>query len=206
MVAVTPLPNARRRLIDISFAEALEDDAESGGQRSDELVEAATYWRRAGDHERARRALLGAVDADDGTGFFDAKAAYAAYLMLRGLREHADELFAGLLHSHSTREETYLSAACAYAHDGRPRMAMRWANVGLQRLVPHGFPRDFAGGDPGYELLRFRRSLRQRLGEPADALDEVFDQALHRGHELSEHIRAVRRQAGAPAADTPDTA
>ena len=185
------------RELDIVYAEALEDDAELGGQRCDDLVEAASYWRRAGEHDRARRALLAAVDADDGTGFSDPRASYAEYLMARGSETEADRLFTGLLHSGSTREQTYLAAATAYAGARRIREAIRWTNVGIQRVAPDGFEPDLAGGDPGYELLALRRGLRRGLGAPADALDEQFDAAVRRGDQLRDRIRRLREPASA---------
>ncbi|WP_344678900.1 hypothetical protein [Saccharopolyspora taberi] len=182
------------RRLDVVYAEALEDDAELGGQRCDDLVEAASYWRRAGEHERAERALLAAVAADDGRGFFDPKATYAEFLMANGRQAEADRLFAELLRSRSTREQTYLAAATAYSRARRTREALRWTNVGVQRLAPDGFEPDFGGGDRGYELLALRRELRRGLGAPADALDELFDAATRRGDELRDRIRRLRQR------------
>src|SRR5437763_1718882 len=92
----------------IEYAEALEADAEDSGERCDDLVEAASYWRMAGEPDRERRALLTAIEADDGQSLFDARAAYGQFLMHQGETDAAEELFGELLHENSLREQTYL--------------------------------------------------------------------------------------------------
>lgn len=180
-----------RRRLAASCAAALEADAEEGGNRCDDLVEAAAYWRTAGEPERERRALLAAMAADDGRGFFDARAAYGEFLMAYGHRAEAEQLFAELIHQPSSREQTYLNAAGAFSEAGQPRQALRWLNIGIQRLAP--VEAHLAGGDAGYELLRLRRQLRHRLGEPPDGLDSAFEALRRRKHEMLARIDQLRR-------------
>lgn len=189
-----PSHDRDRRRLAATCAEALEADAEEGGGRCDDLVQAASYWRAAGRPERERRTLLAAVEADDGRGFFDARSAYGEFLMAYGHNAAAEALFAELLHQQSAREQTYLNAAGAFEEAGQHRQALRWLNVGIHRLVPHiADPgTDLAGGDAGYELLHVRRRLRRILGEPPDALDEIFDDSQRRGNEVLTRIQHLR--------------
>ncbi|GAB3283187.1 tetratricopeptide repeat protein [Parasphingorhabdus pacifica] len=190
----------RRRLAAVCAA-ALEADAKEAERRCDDLVEAASYWRVAGEPAREHAALVAAMAADDGRGFFDARAAYGEFLMAHGHHAEAEHLFAELLHLHSGREQTYLNAAGAFEEAGQHALALRWLNVGIDQIIGPlsrhspgtGSPIDLAGGDPGYELLRVRHRLRRRLGWPLDVPDAVFEGLEHRGREISARIRELRR-------------
>lgn len=177
------------------YAEALEADADVSGARCDDLVEAASYWRMADKPDREEQALLAAVDADTGNCLFDPRAAYGDFLMHQGRTDEAEKLFAEVLHGGSLREQTYMCAAHAFAHAGRSREALRWFNVGAQRLFPDlaEIEYDLAMGDNGFELLRERDILRRELGEPTDAVDEAFAWAMRRGAEVLHNIEDIQR-------------
>lgn len=175
----------------IAFAKALEEDAEISGEASDDLVEAAGYWHQAGEHEREHAALRNAIEADDGHGLLDARASFADFLMKHGESQQADELFTTLLHEHSQREETYLCAAYAYRDAQRPAEALRWLNVGAQRLFPEP-DRELARGDNGYELLLVRRDLRESMGLEADTFDELHKASVRRGDAVLDAIHEIQ--------------
>jgi hypothetical protein len=105
-------------------------------------------------------------------------------------------VLADLMRGGSQREQTYLCAAHAYLRTGRSRAALRWLNIGVQRLFPDfgKIATDLAMGDNGFELLRERSTLRRQLGETADAVDEAFDSAVRHGDEVLHTIEDLREQ------------
>lgn len=161
----------------IARAEELEADAEHSGERTDDLVEAASYWRNAHEPERERAALLAAIDADTGESLFDPRATYAEMLMRRAQRTAADELLNELMGDLDAREHTYIAASAAYQHAGDTAAALRWLNIGIGRLIPDATDPDAELGvhDKGVELLRMRREIRTDLGEQPDDLDRALD-------------------------------
>ncbi|MGW0894792.1 SEC-C metal-binding domain-containing protein [Saccharopolyspora sp. NPDC002578] len=161
----------------IARAEELEADAEHSGERTDDLVEAASYWRNAHEPDRERAALLAAIDADSGDSLFDPRATYAEMLMRRGQRAEADALLNELMDDLTAREHTYIAASTAYQHAGDTAAALRWLHIGIGRLIPDVTDPDADLGvdDPGVELLRMRREIRTGLGEQPDDLDRALD-------------------------------
>ncbi len=161
----------------IERAEALEADAENSGERTDDLVEAADYWRTAHEPERERAALLAAIDADTGESLFDPRATYAEMLMRLGERAEADRLLNELMGDLNSREHTYIAASGAYQHAGDTATALRWLHIGITRLIPDATDpeTELAVNDDGVELLRIRREIRTDLGQPPDELDHALD-------------------------------
>ncbi|MCI2423173.1 SEC-C domain-containing protein [Saccharopolyspora sp. K220] len=184
--------DAQRRL-HIEYAEALEADAETSGEKCNDLVEAADYWHSAGEHEREERALLAAVEADDGNNVLSGPAAHGKFLLTHGRRAEAEERFARLLREGSNCEWAYVEASMAYQLVDEPQEALRWLNIGVNRFVPD-LDVELEMGDVGFELLRERSLLRRELELPKDGLDDLFDQLTEHGRQISEQIKDIKRR------------
>ena len=185
---------------DRTYAQALEDDAEFGDEPCNDLVEAAGFWHEAGDHERERSALARAYELDDDTGVLSGRGAYIAHLITHGRAAEAEPLLETERRSPSQVEFTYSDIAHAYAAIGGREQALRWLNIGINRLVPDLHPDlEMRRDDPGYELLLDRAELRAEAGLPPDATDEAFEQirsmSLAESEQLAEIIREAKQEA-----------
>ncbi|MFB9570185.1 SEC-C metal-binding domain-containing protein [Saccharopolyspora hordei] len=184
---------ARKRALDVECAEALEADAQTSGERCDDLVEASAYWHAAGEHEREERALRTAAEVDDDHNVLSGRAALATFLLTHGRREEGERALARLLHEGSECEWAYGEAAAGHERTGRPREALRWLNVGVSRFVPD-LDDVLEVGDPGYDLLAERARLRRRTGLPPDAYDELHARSAERAHAVYAQIEEIRRR------------
>ncbi|MFC7341273.1 SEC-C metal-binding domain-containing protein [Saccharopolyspora griseoalba] len=190
--------DAERRKRDREYARALEEDAELGDEPCNDLVEAAGYWHEAGEHEQERAALARAREIDPDTGPLSGRGAYIAHLITHGRAEEAAPLLEAERRSPSQVEFAYSDISQAYAAIGDHQRALRWLNIGINRLVPDLHPDlDMSRGDPGYELLRARSELRAENGLPPDAIDEFFAQVDRRAEDGAAQIAEIMR--GAPA-------
>ncbi|MER7013970.1 SEC-C domain-containing protein [Saccharopolyspora sp. NPDC000359] len=194
-----PSTEARQRQLNIEYAEALEADAETSGQRCDDLVEAAGYWHFAEEHEREERALATAAEIDDGHNVLSGRAAHASFLLTHGRTEEGERAMAQLMREGSECPWAYGEAAAGYHAIGNHQEALRWLNIGVQRFVPD-VDAEVEVGDPGFELLRERAELRHELGLPEDQYDEVLVRSEERAHEVYAQIEEVSRQQHAAAA------
>ncbi|MGP4021095.1 SEC-C domain-containing protein [Saccharopolyspora sp. 5N708] len=182
--------DAQRRL-HIEYAEALEADAETSGEKCNDLVEAADYWHFAGEHQREERALLAAVEVDDDNNVLNGPAAHAKFLLTHGRRSEAEQRFARLLREGSNCEWAYVTASLAYQLIDEPQEALRWLNIGVNRFVPR-LDAELEMGDVGFELLRQRNLLRRELDLPKDGLDDVFDRLTEHGRRIGEQIKDIK--------------
>ncbi|KAA5836843.1 SEC-C domain-containing protein [Saccharopolyspora hirsuta] len=188
-----PPTEARRRQLNIEYAEALEADAEISGQRCDDLVEAAGYWHFAEEHEREEQALATAAEIDDGHNVLSGRAAYASFLLTHGRLEEGERAMAQLMREGSECPWAYGEAAAGYHAIGAQQEALRWLNIGVQRFIPD-VDAAVEVGDPGFELLRERAELRRELGLPQDQYDELHARSQERSHEVYAQIEEVSRQ------------
>lgn len=167
-------------------AEAMRAEAEAEQypeSRADCLLEAAEYWARAGDHERALSLLrpliaeggedaeyarVNAADIAFGTG--DTEQGYAELAALRAARPRHDgpcQLAAELL-----------------AERGDLAGALEWYNMAVARLSDADLE-EVALSSAGYltagMVLAGRAAMRSQLGFPPDDLDQLAPEPGRRG-------------------------
>jgi len=157
------------------IAEELEAELEDyPDERGQILTEAAEYWHRAGQHDRAIALLTEAVTLggeDGGT----ARVALADVLFDLG---RGDEAHA---HLHALRQQRppspgpYHLAAELLEDRGEYQHALTWINMAVSRLTDQEMSdrhHEFAALSYANHVLARRRSIRQTMSLPADELDE----------------------------------
>lgn len=159
-------------------ARALEALATDGGAlRAEALVLAGEVWERSGDDERAEAAFRAAV-ADGGVAGIDARTSLGAFLLERGRREEAVELFEAARRARPEDTTIYEVTGECFEAVGDLEAALRWFNLGYTRVESSG---------RGAYLLSGRARVRRALGLPPDALDRQDDQQRRTFRDWLEH-------------------
>lgn len=137
---------------------------------ADLLVAAAFHLREVGDAEQEITTLQAAVDAD-GDAAPDTRVWLHGALLHAGRLEQADELATEIRRSRTSDPDVYDVVGGAYEDVGDLETAHRWLTMGLTRLSRR---------EPGTvseealtRLTLSRSRVRQELGHPPDAVDEL---------------------------------
>jgi tetratricopeptide (TPR) repeat protein len=143
-------------------------------ERGQILTEAAEYWHRAGDHDRAIELLTDAVSlgGEDGG---NARVTLAEVLFDLGRAEEGRAQLGVLRQQRPSSPMPYHLAAELLEERGEHQQALTWFNMAISRLSDEelgdlhhefGFP-SYAG-----HLLAGRRRVRRAVGLPPDELDD----------------------------------
>jgi hypothetical protein len=150
--------------------------AEFPEQRGMLLIEAALAWRRAGQSQRATQ-LIDEVIATGGEDGCYARVQRVEFCLDDDAWPQAEAQLAILAHEPSLHEGHCTLIAELLIEHHRLQAAARWYDRGLARLTPQTLraitgPRGFTQLS-ALAMLRGRRDLRSRLGQPPDATDEL---------------------------------
>jgi tetratricopeptide (TPR) repeat protein len=160
----------------VEMAKALEAEAdEYPDQRGEILLEAAEVWARAGHFDRAERLLTDVIDAGGEDGCF-ARVELAELFLKRERTDEAHAQFAALAHDPALHDGHCTVAAELLAELGNLEESLRWYDRAVARLTPDEI--EAVRGPDGWIhtaalMLGARRDIRERLGLPPDAMDEI---------------------------------
>jgi tetratricopeptide (TPR) repeat protein len=149
-------------------------DAEPG-LRAEALLQAAGLLEHAGDEVRAEAALRRAVSEDrgDAESFVEPRATLGSFLLDRGRRDEARDLFEQARNAHPDEASVYEIAGEAWEAAGDLQEALRWFNLGYTRTEHLGHATFLRTG---------RWRIRQALEMPQDALDREDESERARLH------------------------
>lgn len=141
------------------------------------LCDAAQHWHNAGGADRARQLFERALAAE-GHAVRDERVGYARFLLDVGETVRAHEVLDELWRSRDLAGSAYYDAGTLYDEQlADPVAALHWYTSGIIRLA--GPTTGGTGNDVWIELLMgARRSVRGKLGEPADEWDELWDTSV----------------------------
>ncbi|WP_219417028.1 SEC-C domain-containing protein [Pseudonocardia nigra] len=157
-------------------ARALEAEAkEYPEERGEILLEAAAAWKRAGRADRAEQ-LLREVAGGEGVDSFFARAELADLLFDDGRPEAAAAELDALARDPELSAHNCAFTAELLAERGDLDEALRWYDRFVARLTPEQL--DALRGPNGWMQmesisLRGRQHVREQLGLPPDAMDEI---------------------------------
>ena len=176
----------------VDEATALEVDAERyPDERGEILIEAAVAWRKAGRPERAAELLAQLVEAGGEDGCF-ARMQVAEYLFADGAVDAAYAELAALSRDPALHDGHCQLTAELLAEREDLSGALRWYDRAVARLDSSALEA-LRGPDAWMEMawlmVRSRREVRQRLGLPTDATDELtMDSDDVDGGVATEHV------------------